>query len=110
MRLADDSTAQRIAYAIAIATGNDCVMVTRDLARGEGDRAMTSIRRFIVSEESRVAFGNRTLYGSPYRTSGATDFVDEISPGLGYRFVPDVKGDEIAYLVHADASVSAVSA
>jgi hypothetical protein len=110
LRLADDATAQRIAYALAILTGNDCVMVTRDLARGEGDRAMASVRPFIVSQESRVAFGNRTLYTSPYRNSGAPDFVDEISPGLGYRFVPDVKGDEIAYLVWADASVSAVSA
>jgi hypothetical protein len=92
--LADDAVAQRIAYAIAILTGNECVMVTRDAFKGESDRAMNSTARFRVS--ARIAEdGNRTLY-------------DGTVPGRGYRFEPDVKGDEIAYLVHSDATVSAV--
>lgn len=92
--LADDAVAQRIAYAIAILTGNECVMVTRDAFMGESDRAMNSTARFRVS--ARITEdGNRTLY-------------DGTVLGRGYRFEPDVKGDEIAFLVHADATVSAV--
>lgn len=93
LNLSDDARAQRIAYAMAIATGNDSILVTRDIRPGERDSAMSSIRRFIVSTE-RATTGNRTLYPG--------------NPEAGYRFVPDARGDEVAFLVNADATVSAV--
>ena len=96
-RLADDATAQRIAYAIAILTGNDCVMVTRDAFKGESDRAMTSTARYRVREVMTTE-GDRTLYQVDH----------DADDNLGYRFERDVKGDEIAYLVHSDASVTPV--
>lgn len=103
LRLPDDAAAQRIAYAVAVATGNDAVMVIRAVNPGERDAAMSSVRRFMVDVEY-VTEGNRTLIageGSPTLIAGVGD-------SEGYRYVPSVKGWTVAFLVHSDATVSAV--
>lgn len=140
LRLSDDSAAQRIAYAMAVATGNESILVTRDATQADCDRAMTSTARYRVTAES-VREGNRTITGRPLDRVSVGETVTlwgeewEISrkgtqagwavrngeerrwsefdlpiDGLpGYRFEPDARGDEIAFLVWSDASVSAVA-
>jgi hypothetical protein len=91
---ASDAEAQRVAYALAILTGNACVMVTRDLTQTDIDRSLASVRAYRVTAEA-AENGNRTILSSGSST--------------GYRFERDVRGETVAYLVHSDASVSAVS-
>lgn len=90
--LASDEIAQRIAYAIAILTGNDCVLVIRPADEMAHEKSFNSTARYRVRREFRYA-GNRTLLG------------DEI----GYAFTRDVKGSHVAYLVNNDATLSHVS-
>ena len=93
--LASDEIAQRIGYAIALLTGNDCVLVIRAATREESHQAMHSTARYRVTREIRYA-GNRTL-------------LDETGPlAMGYAFTHDVRGDYVAYLVNSDASISPV--
>lgn len=88
----DDASATRSARQLAIATGNDAVMVVRDASRTGVDARDTRyrVRAYVVSE------GNRTLHDGAY------------GDGQGYRFSPDPKGDEVAYLVYQDGSRLAV--
>ena len=93
--LASDEIAQRIGYAIALLTGNDCVLVIRAATREESHQAMHSTARYRVAREIRYA-GNRTL-------------LDETGPlAMGYAFTHDVRGDYVAYLANSDATISAI--
>lgn len=87
-----DSAAQRIAYALTILTGNDCVLVVRAVNSGE-DSPMVSARAYRVSVEWRND-GNRSLIDS--------------QSSEGYAYVRNVRGGNVAYLVHSDNSVTTV--
>lgn len=72
-----------------------------------GDEITTRYGRATVTRKGSVA-GWATLFdGQEIRWETA-----QLSPAdmTGYQFVPDIRGDEIAWLVSADASVSTVSA
>ena len=88
-----DAIAQRIAYAVAILTGNDCVMVLRRALLTEGIKAMDSIARYTATREFTNT-GNRTFFNHESE---------------GERFTPDIRGEYVAYLVHADATVTPIS-
>ena len=98
--LASDDIAQRIAYAIAIATGNDAVMVTRGATDADDVATFGSLAAYrVAAEQSTTA--NRTIL--PYADGRYP------SNGVGIRYTPDRRGHVVAWLVNADASVSAVS-
>lgn len=99
VELASDAVAQRIAYAISILTGNDCVLVTRGVETREEHPAFNSIRRYRTFRETRYS-GNRTLHTPPphFMTDPA-----------GWVLTPSVTGNTVAYLVWQDASVTPVS-
>lgn len=94
--LADDATALRVAYALTVLTGNECVMVTRDALPVQDGFTMSSARAYRVTREIRYS-GNRTL-------------MDETGPlAAGWALTRDVTGGTVAYLVWSDAHVSPVA-
>lgn len=101
VELADDAAAQRVAYGLAILTGNDAVLVSRLAIKGEESLVFGSTRAYRVSEETRFS-GNRTIVGNPFHGCNGWDETP------GYAYVPDSRGSHVAYLVWSDARVTAV--
>lgn len=97
----DDATALRYAYAMAILSGNDAVLISREYRPGEGDNSFQSVRPYIVSTIAAYAGQNRTV---------ATDSLAEAEEAPGWAYTPDVRGDEVAYLAWSDGHVSSVGA
>lgn len=98
VELSSDAVAQRIAYALSILTGNDCVLVIRDVEEREEHPAFNSIRRYRTFRETRYS-GNRTLHTPPPHY---------ITDPAGWVLTPSVTGGTVAYLVWQDASVTPV--
>jgi hypothetical protein len=96
----DDATAQRYAYAMAVLSGNDAVLISREAIAGEDDFTMSSARAFRVATVAAYAGENRTV--------AADNLIDALH-APGWAYTPDVRGDEVAYLVWADGHVSPVS-
>jgi|SRR6478735_5504936 len=96
--LASDEIAQRIAYAIATATGNDAVMVSRLAFDADNFATFGSPAAYRCQAETTCE-GDRTipLYDGSYPSNG-----------VGIRYTPDRRGGLVVWLVNADATVSAV--
>lgn len=97
--LASDDIAQRIAYAITAATGNDAVMVTRVAFDADDVATFGSPAAYRCMAESSL-YGDRTIL--PYADGRYP------SNGTGIRYTPDRRGYMLVWLVNADATVSAV--
>lgn len=98
--LSDDATAQRVAYAMAVLTGNAVVMVVRDTTDRDTYQSLNSTMRYRAS----IAYtcdGNRTI-------SHPSNVVDGVPMwgSLGYAYESDPTGPEIVFLVGLDATVS----
>ena len=88
VNLESDERALMVAHALSVATGNDCVLVSRNGKAGD-DSPFKSLRRFFVTWEHATT-GNRTISGSgDTRTEG--------------RYVPDIHGNVVAWLVWRDS-------
>lgn len=97
VELATDVQAQRIAFALAVLTGNVAVLVVRDTDRDDHARTFGSTAAYRVDAIGSLN-GNRTLY----QASAATE------PGAGYTYTPAVMGAYVAYLVGLDNTVAPV--
>lgn len=84
VELESDSQAYMLAYAIAIETQNDCVLVTR-VARESDSGPFMSKRKYRANIVSAMS-GNRTLLNPNTKN--------------GYRYEGNPNGGRVAYLVH----------
>lgn len=95
--LATDVQAQRLAFALAVLTGNDAILVVRDTDRDDYSRTFGSTAAYRVDIE-HVLTGNRTMYPA-----------DPFEPRhYGYRYTPAVGGVYVAFLVGLDNTVTPV--
>jgi hypothetical protein len=85
-----------VAYYLTVATGNDCVLVTRGLDAFEKNISSRTMARFIVRADSATT-GNRTLNSTLVE-----------SDTIGTVFRPDITGDTIAFLVYSDATIGRI--
>lgn len=95
VELATDVQAQRIAFALAVLTGNVAVLVVRDTDRDDYSRTFGSTAAYRVDMHTERT-GNRTLI---------TDYDGQ----AGYRYTPSVGGSFVAYLVGLDNTVTPVA-
>lgn len=91
--LENDTQAELVAYAIAVETGNNAVLVSR-LATRRDDSPMMSNRAYLTNIETTDS-GDRTLYSKTFPT--------------GYRYTPDIRGSHVAKLIHSNATITPVS-
>lgn len=98
VELASDVQAQRLAFALAVLTGNDAVLTVRDVDRDDHTRVFGSTAAYRV-DIKRDSAGNRTLY--------VTD--QGAHPFAGYRYTPTAGGAYVAYLVGLDNTVTPVA-
>jgi hypothetical protein len=96
IELSNDGMAERVAYYLTVATGNDCVLVTRGLDAFEKNISSRTMARFIVRADSATT-GNRTLNSTLVE-----------SDTIGTVFRPDITGDTIAFLVYSDATIGRI--
>ena len=104
LSLDSDAIAQRVAYGMAVETGNDSVLCVRGLDNFERELSLKSVARYVVTMRHDITDGNRTLYETP--DDGALTIPDD--GALGWEFVHDIRGEYVAYLVNSDATVAAL--
>lgn len=92
--LATDVQAQRLAFALAVLTGNYAILVVRDTDRDDYSRTFGSTAAYRVDQRTTYS-GNRT-------------FIPEYGAGAGYRYIPAVGGAYVAFLVGLDNTVTPV--
>lgn len=92
VELPDDATALRVATGIAMLTDNACVLVSRATTDSD-DSPMGSLRKFRVRAHATDT-GDRTI--------------TDLATGTGYRYVPDITGDSVAYLAWRNGTVTTV--